>query len=194
MVDIEKKIQILEDSAVKSANKDAEILGEKINNIAQEKISEKLDNYRDFLAEKYEKEVNKIIRDYNKRIFDYEKNDKMKIINFKQNLVSNINSKVKEKLTIFVNSYEYKEYLFKNISDTLRKVHSENSFCKVCIVERDYYQFKNEILNVFNIELDKIDNINIGGCIAENRNAKISVNNTIKNNLEENINKYYSAL
>lgn len=194
MVDIDKKLKMLEESSMESAKKDAEILGEKINNIAQKKIEEKVDDYREFLADKYEKEVNKIIRNYNKNIFDYEKEDKMKIINFKQNLVSNIETKVKEKLNIFVNSYEYKEYLLKNISDTLIKVHSENSFCKVYIIEKDFYKFKDEILKNFNIELDKIDNKNIGGCIAENRDMKILIDNTIKTNIEENINIYCSTL
>ena len=189
MVDIEKKLKLLEDSSIESAKNDFQLLQDKINNNIQEKTSENIDNYRDALADKYENEVNKIIRNFNKEVFEYEKASKMKIINFKENLINNLKSKIRSNLEDFVKSPEYKDYLIKNIKTTLEKAYFQNSFCKVYIVERDFYLFKDDILSYFNIQLDKITNSNIGGCLVINEQAKISIDNTIKNNIEEFLDK-----
>ena len=189
MVDIEKKLKLLEDSSIESAKNDFQLLQDKINNNIQEKTSENINNYRDVLADKYENEVNKIIRNFNKEVFEYEKASKMKIINFKENLINNLKSKIRRNLEDFVKSPEYKDYLIKNIKTTLEKAYFQSSFCKVYIVERDFYLFKDDILSYFNIQLDKITNSNIGGCLVINEQAKISIDNTIKNNIEEFLDK-----
>ncbi len=57
----------------------------------------------------------------------------------------------------------------------------------IFITENDYFKFSEEISETFNMKVDKIDNENIGGCVLININDKISIDNTIKNNIEEEI-------
>lgn len=188
MIDVNKKLDKIEKSCCEIAKKENSFLKEENDNIISEKVLEKVNLYKEELAKKYISEMNKIERDYNRNLFDYEINERIKINDFKQILKDSINSKVENELLIFVNSFEYKDYLFKIINKTLEKIEA-NEHTKIYVTEHDFDRFKEDIKNTFFLEVDKISNENIGGCVIINSINKVSINNTLKTNIEEKIKK-----
>ena len=114
--------------------------------------------------------------------------ERVKVNEFKQNLKENINSMVESQIYNFIETYEYKNFLFRNIEKTLSKM-DMNECIEVYITEKDFYKFKDEIEKTFNVKLEKIENENIGGCVVIDSQNHISINNTLKTNIEEKIEK-----
>ncbi len=187
MIDVNKKIEKIEKNCIETAKKELALLKNENDTFSEEKILEKVDNYKIELSKKYELELNKIKREYNRNIYDYEMNAKRRVNNVKEIYICDIENKIKKELENFVDSDEYELFLFRNIENMLKKV--SNSKCIISITEKDYNKFHNKIATRFNANIEKIDNGNIGGCILTNLEDKISIDNTLKNNIEEKIKK-----
>lgn len=186
MIDVNKKLEKIEKNCYETAKKELKELKDENDEIISEKVLEKENLYKEELTKKYVTEINKIEREYNRTLFDYEMEKRIKVNDFKQNFKNQISSQVKNEILIFVNSLEYKDYLFKLISETLEKI-SQNRTTKLYVTENDFYKFKDELQNTFNIGVEKINNENIGGCIIVDQVNKISIDNTLKNSIEEKI-------
>lgn len=194
MVDINKKIEKIEKNCIETAKKELSSLKNENDTFSEQKISEKVNNYKFELAKKYDDEINKLKREFNRNTFDYELNQKKKVSDFRKSLIQKIENKIISEFKDFVNSPEYDSYLRGNI-DTVQMMINYNE-CTIFITERDYnryYQkfeeYKNGMPNSFNISLDKIDNNYIGGCIILDKKNKISIDNTIKTNISQRIKK-----
>lgn len=185
MIDVNKKIEKIEKNCLDTARKELNQLKSENDQVLDEKLLEKINSYKDELSKKYDIELNKIKREYNRNLFDYEMDEKKKINNFKQELINNMENKIKSEFEDFTSSQDYKEYLFKAIRKSIQKGSSNE--CTVFVTEIDYNKYKEEIENYFNINVGKIDNSNIGGCVLINIKDKISVDNTLKTNIEEKI-------
>lgn len=185
MIDINKKLEKIEKNCLDISKKELNLIKQENDIFIEQKLSEMVNSYKNELDKKYENELDKLKREYNRNLFDYEMNEKKQINNLKQNLIDNIKDKIKLEFQNFVNTAEYKSYLFKNVEKVLRNIEGRGS--TIFITENDYFKFSEEISETFNMKVDKIDNENIGGCVLININDKISIDNTIKNNIEEEI-------
>lgn len=181
MIKIEKKIEKIRKSCLETAKRELVILKEENSSIANEKISKMIEDYQDVLSVKYTNELNKIEREYNRNLFDYEMEGNVRLNNVKAKLFENIKSEVVKELKEFVDSKEYKKYLIKNIEETLQN----STKGTIYVTEKDFKRYKDELEKLFNTKIDTIDDTNIGGCMVENN--KISIDNTIKNNIEEKL-------
>lgn len=188
MIDINKKLDKIEKNCYELAKREYKFLKEDNDNIISEKVLEKVNSYKEELTKKYTNEISKIEREYNRNLFDYEMAERVKVNEFKQNLKENINSMVESQIYNFIETYEYKNFLFRNIEKTLSKM-DMNECIEVYITEKDFYKFKDEIEKTFNVKLEKIENENIGGCVVIDSLNHISINNTLKTNIEEKIEK-----
>lgn len=188
MIDINKKLDKIEKNCYELAKREYKFLKEDNDNIISEKVLEKVNSYKEELTKKYTNEISKIEREYNRNLFDYEMAERVKVNEFKQNLKENINSMVESQIYNFIETYEYKNFLFRNIEKTLSKM-DMNECIEVYITEKDFYKFKDEIEKTFNVKLEKIENENIGGCVVIDSLNHISINNTLKTNIEEKIKK-----
>lgn len=188
MIDINKKLDKIEKNCYELAKREYKFLKEDNDNIISEKVLEKVNSYKEELTKKYTNEISKIEREYNRNLFDYEMAERVKVNEFKQNLKENINSMVESQIYNFIETYEYKNFLFRNIEKTLSKM-DMNECIEVYITEKDFYKFKDEIEKTFNVKLEKIENENIGGCVVIDSQNHISINNTLKTNIEEKIKK-----
>lgn len=188
MIDINKKLDKIEKNCYELAKREYKFLKEDNDNIISEKVLEKVNSYKEELTKKYTNEISKIEREYNRNLFDYEMAERVKVNEFKQNLKENINSMVESQIYNFIETYEYKNFLFRNIEKTLSKM-DMNECIEVYITEKDFYKFKDEIEKTFNVKLEKIENENIGGCVVIDSQNHISINNTLKTNIEEKIEK-----
>lgn len=188
MIDINKKLDKIEKNCYELAKREYKFLKEDNDNIISEKVLEKVNSYKEELTKKYTNEISKIEREYNRNLFDYEMAERVKVNEFKQNLKENINSMVESQIYNFIETYEYKNFLFRIIEKTLSKM-DMNECIEVYITEKDFYKFKDEIEKTFNVKLEKIENENIGGCVVIDSLNHISINNTLKTNIEEKIEK-----
>ena len=188
MIDINKRLDKIEKNCYELAKREYKFLKEDNDNIISEKVLEKVNSYKEELTKKYTNEISKIEREYNRNLFDYEMAERVKVNEFKQNLKENINSMVESQIYNFIETYEYKNFLFRNIEKTLSKM-DMNECIEVYITEKDFYKFKDEIEKTFNVKLEKIENENIGGCVVIDSLNHISINNTLKTNIEEKIKK-----
>ncbi len=181
MIKIEKKIEKIRKSCLETAKRELVVLKEENISTTNEKISKMIEDYQDILSVKYTNELNKIEREYNRNLFDYEMEGNLRLNKVKTKLFENIKAKVVEELKKFVDSKEYKKYLIKNIEETLKN----SSKGTIYVTENDFKNYKDELEKLFNTNIDTIDNTNIGGCMVENN--KIAIDNTIKNNIEEKL-------
>ena len=187
MSEIDIKLEKIRKSCTETAKREMLVLKEENDTFSNEKIEQRIDKYKDELKEKYILELNTLEREYNSNLFNYEMEEHVKINKFKQDLISNIKYKIISELQKFVDSKEYETYLNKNIKNVLKSFSGKNNNFKLYITENDYAKYKNKLENEFDIKLEKIGNENIGGCIIVNEIEKISIDNTIKTNIEEKI-------
>lgn len=188
MTEIDKKIDKIEKNCLDIAKREMNSMKNETDKICNEQVGLKVDRYKDELAKKYTNEINKIERELNRNIFDYEMEERVKIKNYKQSLINDIESNVTNNLLNFVDSDQYKDYLLKKIQSTIRKIGKSDSI-KLYVIEKDYDRFYDEINSAFNISLEKISNDNIGGCMLEDKINRISIDNTIKTNIKEKVSK-----
>lgn len=183
MIDIDKKIDKMEKNCLEMAKKELSNIKAENDEISEKKILEKVNIYKEELTQKYENELNKLEREFNRNTFDYEMNQKMQVSNLKKAIIQEIEEKIILEFETFTNTPEYKYYLLRSIESVLSKIKSKK--CTIFITEKDYDKYYKDISMAFNIFVDKIDNDNIGGCVVIDMQNKISIDNTLKTNISE---------
>lgn len=194
MIDINKKIEKIEKNCIDTAKKELSSLKSENDTFSEEKILEKVNNYKTELAQKYNDEINKLKREFNRNTFDYEMNQKKKVSEFRQSLKNKIENKIILEFKNFVNTPEYDEYLRSNVAIVQMMI--ENDECTLFITENDYNRYYQKYLEhknlveqgylpSFKVNLDKISNDYIGGCIIVDEKNKVSIDNTIKTNISQ---------
>ena len=86
----------------------------------------------------------------------------------------------------FTNSNEYENYLINNIDITLKNIQNHEN-ATIFITEKDYKKYGEFIKNKYNLNIETMDNDHIGGIIIVDKFSKISIDNTMKNAIEEKI-------
>lgn len=185
---VDKKIEKLEKSCYEIARNELKELKESNDINTNERLSLMIENYKDDVSKKYNDEMKKIDREYKRNIFDFEKNERLKIKLFKQELIEKIYSSIVVECKNYINTSNYKKYLLSSINNILNKFKDETE-CIIFITQSDYQKFGNEIKNKFKLNVEKIEDDNIGGCIILNQKEKISIDNTLKTNIQEEVNK-----
>lgn len=186
MIEIDKKIEKIKKSCIETAKKESLILKQENDSFSNDKVNKMIEDYKEELANKYSSDLNKIRREYNKNLFDYEMQERMRINKFKKELEDNIRTEIVKEFSKFVDSNEYEEYLIRNINATLRNLKNHDN-CLIYITEKDYEKYNEIVKSKFNLKIEKMENKNIGGTIIVNNEAKISIDNTIKNAIEEKL-------
>lgn len=185
---VDKKIEKIEKTCYELAKKEQKDLKDNNDNNSNEKIALMIEEYKENLSKKYVDELSKINRENKRELFDFEKEEKMKVKQLKIDLTNNLLLKITNEFESYTNTDEYKQYLLNNIQNTLRKFKSAND-CIIYITQKDYDKFSLEIQNTYNLKIEKMENENIGGCIIVNNVEKISIDNTLKTNIQEEIYK-----
>ena len=187
IVDIDKKIEKIEKSCMESAKRELKELEDENNSRVDNEVETRINEYKDELALRYTEELKKLEREYNKKTYEYEMSSRVKINKFKENLKSDITNRVTNEIWLFVDSNQYEDYLYNSIDKVLKEKSFDVTSSKVFITDKDYERFSENIKNRFKVEIEKISNENIGGCIIINSNLNISVDNTIRTTIEEKI-------
>ena len=189
MIDIDRKINKIEKSCLEMARQETKILEEENNAIINEKKAKLVNNYKDELAEKYLKDIENLKKEFNKNVYNYELQEIKKINELKNSLVIKIKQNTQNEIEEFVKSVAYKKFLENNIKQTLDRIDKEAE-CIVYVTENDFSKFGSKLVSKYkNATLDKISNSYIGGCIVLDVKNKISLDNTLKNSINEQIAK-----
>lgn len=198
MADISKKIEKIEKNCIETAKKELNLLKSENDTFSEEEIQKKVNDYKNELSKKYESEVNKIKREYNRNLFDYEMNQKKKVSEYRDSLIKEMENKIISEFKNFVNTPEYEDYLGKCVA-MLEMMIKDNEYT-LFITENDYNKYYQKYLErknlaeevesrKLNIKLDKISNDYIGGCIILDEKNKMSIDNTIKTNILQKMKK-----
>lgn len=198
MIDVSKKIEKIEKNCIDTAKKELALLKDENDKISEEKILEKVNNYKTELAEKYQEEINKLKREFNRNIFDYEIEGKKKVSQKREECIEKIENRIVEEFKNFVNTPEYENFLETRIAETKTlEIYFEETDYTIFITENDYNKYYEKILNnellgqdmnsKSNITIEKISNSYIGGCIILDRKNNISIDNTIRTDISQKI-------
>ena len=179
-----KKLEKINKSCIDIAKRELVTLKQENDSFSNEKINQMLERYKQELSDKYFVELNKVVREYNRKIFDFEQQQQMRINKLKKSLKEDLIIELTKEIEKFVDSCEYEQYLINNINKTLEK-NKDKSGSVIYITERDYKKYFENLSLKFNLKIEKIDNNNLGGCILVNQIAKVSLDNTLKNSIEE---------
>lgn len=197
MIDVSKKIEKIEKNCIDTAKKELALLKSENDKISEEKISEKVSNYKEELAKKYQEEINKLKREFNRNIFDYEINGKKKVSKEREDILEKIENKIVEEFKNFVNTPEYEEFLKDRITKSKSlEMFFEDGEYTIFITENDYNKYYEKFINQeksffqddtrqINITIEKISNSYIGGCIILDKKNKISIDNTIRTDISQ---------
>ena len=179
-----KKIEKLENNCITTAKNENEELKKENTEIETKLLEEKISNYKYEIQKKQNEEFGKLLRDYNKNIFIYNMESKKKITQFKDTLILNIHKNLIERFFEYTGSDDYINYLKNNVRQVLERV-KKTEDCKIFITKRDVQKYRDELMREFGVEVDEISDENIGGCMLVNIKEKISIDNTLKNNIFE---------
>lgn len=115
-----------------------------------------------------------------------------RLVEKRDEYVTNIFSEAKEKLVEFVNSKDYKTYLIKHIEEIGKLYQMENSTLKLRKVDMKY---KDELIKAYgmSIEVEVSDKILIGGFIIENKATNVVVDESLDFALENQKDWFYKT-
>lgn len=188
MSSIQDKIDIFRSNCYEMAKDEANELSISIEEKINKNIEEEVELYKQESNKKYEKKSRKLEQNYNCQIFKEENIAKHSIIDAENKIKNDLKITVTNKIKDFVNSEDYKSFLINNISSALDKLKIENGdVIKINITNNDFEKYKDEIKGQFDFEVLEISNKNIGGSICVNESKNISINNTLKILIEENL-------
>ena len=182
-MNIDDKIKRFEQSCEKLAQIDAEKLNEKINNEIEDQIETELEEYIKKQEDTYKKQCEKVVKEYNKSLFEYEVECKKNIKNVKDIINRELKDEIERRLQLFTDKQEYIQYLIKNISDAIKIVNNDSSSV-IYVTKKDSEKYI-DILNRYSFQINQLDDCFIGGCKIKNDKLGIVVDNTLKSNLDE---------
>ena len=190
MADLDIRINKMEKSCLEAAREELKTLKEENDDYLDSKKLEMINDYKDKLAQKYKEDIEELNRDFNKNVFNYEVEEKKKLNEHKKKLVNNIFLKIKDDLTSFTGSRGYKKYLMNNIENTLKNpffTEKNPALIPKLGYAFNYNKYKKDIEKKFGAQVEKMKEDKIGGCIIVDKLSKISIDNTILTNIEEQI-------
>lgn len=184
--EIKRRIEKIESNCINLAKEENAVLKKENNDIKEKMLSEKIESYNKELEKKLINEFNKMARDFNKNVFEYNMESRRKVTQFKNTLQVNIHKLLIERFIAYADEDEYFDYLQMSIEQVMAKV-EKNENCTIYITNKDASRFKETIENKYGVSVESIDDTNIGGCMLLNKVEKVSIDNTLKNNISERI-------
>ena len=184
------KLEKIEKNCINSADEDYKKLKNENDTSIEKIVNEEVEKYKKFLDEKYKREEAKLEKEYNKNIYNYSMNSKRKERQFEDTLILNLHKEIIERFYKYTADNEYEKYLFSSIEKVLSKIQKKEESI-IYITENDIEKFEERIKEKYDIEIRKIDNDYIGGVILLNNADKVSIDNTLKTNIEEKIKKIH---
>lgn len=186
MIDIDDKIKKFQNNCIETATNEANTLKQSINTKINSKIEDELSSYRQEALKKYNRQVNKLEKNYNSKIFELNNNSNIAILNKRRELSDTLKLEIKLKILNFVNSDKYFDFLLDNIKKSILELGKQGeSLVKIYLTQNDKNKYENKISSYFNFDIDGINNDFIGGSICVGTTKNIYIDNTLKTLIDE---------
>ncbi len=182
--EISRKLEKIKNNCINTAKQENAELKLENDKTEKELLEKMIAEYEFEVQKKFENEINKLNRDYNKNIFNYDMESRRKLTKFKDTLILYIHKILIEKFVQFSGTEEYREFLRNNVRQVLSKVNS-NENCTIFVTNKDMEKYGNDLKNEFGVEVQTIEDSYIGGCMLVNDRERVSIDNTLKNNISE---------
>lgn len=183
---VEEKIKIFEESCKRLLHQEVSQLSKNIDTQISEQIKDELQEYEEKEELAYQKKLEKMEKEYNKQIYSLEMESKKEVLNQKKLIQKDLEKQVIEILKDFTKTPNYQTFLMSRIDETIPKVKDTNHSV-LGIVKQDEERYGSEIRSKYNIGLKVIEDKYIGGCILEDSVAGLSIDNTIRNSIDEKL-------
>lgn len=185
-MDLNDKLKEFDQSIQVTLSKEYAQMDKMIEDEIQEGISGELEEYENKKKTSYEKNVQKIEKDFNKKLYNYEIQCKKQIIDEQNKMIEELKTEAISALKNYTYQNEYQHFLERCIEQSLYKVEDKNG-TSIGLVKNDIDRFANIIEQKYNTKIIEIPENKIGGCILENQLQGIYIDNTILNNINEKL-------
>lgn len=185
-MDTSLKKEDLKESCKRLVDKEKQELEIKIKENMQEQIILEIQEYTEKQEAAYQKKCEKIEKDFYKQIYSYELDGKKKIIDTIKNQNQELIKEIEKCISQMLDTPQYEEFFENTLKETLKRVNVENDIV-IGLVNKDYNKYSKKIESSYGIKCKIIEDKFIGGLILENKN--VIIDNTLKNAIEEKVNK-----
>ena len=183
---INEKLKKFEQSIKNTSNDEYEKINENVEEEIKNSIEQEIQEYEEKKQANYLKNVQKIEKDFNKKVFNYEMNSKKQIIDEGNRLREMMKNEAILKLKDFTNNEKYEKFLFQSIDQGFSKMDTFKGTC-IGITKKDIEKCQKNISQKYNLNVKEIDDKYIGGCILENNEQGIIIDNTLLNMIDERL-------
>ena len=120
-MDVNEKLQQFGQSLEEISNKEYKQIEQEVDSEISTGIEEELKEYENKKQVNFEKTFQRIEKDYNKKVYNYEIQCKKEIIDEQKKLKENLKNEIRNKLIEFVKSDNYQDVLIKSIDERFNK-------------------------------------------------------------------------
>ena len=185
-MDINYRLQKFGQSLEEASDKECRKLEKEVDEEIKQGIEQEVKEYENKKQINYEKTIQRIEKEYNKKVYNYEINCKKEIIDEVKKLKENIKKEAGLRLKEFTNSEKYKEILLSTIEEAMKKIEN-NQNTNIGITKNDMEKYGSLIYERYNSNISQIEDKYIGGCILKNEEQGIIIDNTLLNKINEKL-------
>lgn len=127
-MDVNEKLQQFGQSLEEISNKEYKQIEQDVDNEIKTGIEEEIKEYENKKQANFDKTSQRIEKDFNKKVYNYEIQCKKEIIDEQRKLKENLKNEIRTKLAKFVEKDEYKDILIKSIDERINKNWRQNRY------------------------------------------------------------------
>lgn len=120
-MDVNEKLQQFGQSLEEISNKEYRQIEQEVDNEIKTGIEEEIKEYENKKQANFDKTSQRIEKDYNKKVYNYEIQCKKEIIDEQKNLKENLKNEIRNRLVEFVKNDRYQDVLIKSIDERINK-------------------------------------------------------------------------
>ena len=120
-MDVNEKLQQFGQSLEEISNKEYRQIEQEVDNEIKTGIEEEVKEYENKKQANFDKTSQRIEKDFNKKVYNYEIQCKKEIIDEQRKLKENLKNEIRNKLIEFVKKDEYQDVLIKSIDERFNK-------------------------------------------------------------------------
>ena len=120
-MDVNEKLQQFGQSLEEISNKEYRQIEQEVDNEIKTGIEEEVKEYENKKQANFDKTSQRIEKDFNKKVYNYEIQCKKEIIDEQKNLKENLKNEIRNRLIEFVKNDRYQDVLIKSIDERINK-------------------------------------------------------------------------
>lgn len=120
-MDVNEKLQQFGQSLEEISNKEYRQIEQEVDNEIKTGIEEEIKEYENKKQANFDKTSQRIEKDYNKKVYNYEIQCKKEIIDEQRKLKENLKNEIRNRLVEFVKNDRYQDVLIKSIDERINK-------------------------------------------------------------------------